>query len=57
MDTDKHGFNKGRARHSVRAADYPLTNGGQRTARPTNLLCFICVHLCPSVVDFFLWNN
>jgi len=60
MDTDKHGLkNKndksfvGGARHSVRAAVFFRTNGGQRTpmdreqaARPTGQSM---VYPCPSV--------
>ena len=35
MDTDKDKTIAGRTRHSVRAVLCVLTDGGQRTARPT----------------------
>ncbi len=36
MDTDKDKTIAGRTRHSVRAVLCVLTDGGQRTARPTD---------------------
>ena len=44
MDTDIDKTIAGRARHSVRAVLCVLTDGGQRTARPTNQSVFIRVH-------------
>ena len=44
MDTDEYKTIAGRARHSVRAGTGVLTDGGQRTARPTNQSVFIRVH-------------
>ena len=41
------GSNSGRARHSVRAGEVMLTNGGQRTARPTNLRMPLEIDLHP----------
>ena len=41
MKTKKFG---GRARHSVRAVHSVFTDGGQRTARPTNKSVCIRVH-------------
>ncbi len=36
MDTDKDKTVTGKARHSVRAVLFILTDGGQRTARPAS---------------------